>query len=107
VIALARKAKDPRGVAGRPAEPVQAAGQRPIVVAELPKNRRETLRVALDRYGGMDLIDIRVCVELTAACHVQTPTKKGVSLNIAQLPALRQALADAEARARELGLLPG
>lgn len=79
----------------------------PLIVGTLPKNRRETLRVALDNYKGTDLIDLRLCVELTATSRVQTPTAKGVSLNVALLPELRRLIVEAEAKARELGWIGG
>jgi hypothetical protein len=79
----------------------------PTIVRELTKNRRETLRIALDRYQGVDLLDIRVCVDLTESSGIQTPTKKGVSVRVDLLPDLIEALCDAETRARELGLLRG
>ena len=69
----------------------------------MEKNKRETLRIALDHYRGCDLVDVRVCVELTSVAGVLTPTAKGVALSIAKLPALIEALTAAEAKARELG----
>lgn len=82
-----------------------AQSKRLVVIATLEKNSRETVRVALDRYRGCDLVDVRVCVELTASSGVQTPTAKGVSLAVCRLPALVAALTAAEAKARELGLI--
>lgn len=74
-----------------------------VVIRSLDKNTREKLRVALDEYRGTRLLDLRVTVELTSSSGIQTPTKKGVAINVALLPQLRQALADAEVKARELG----
>lgn len=85
--------------------PQGAGDQFPIVIARLDKNRREQLRVALDRYQGINLLDLRVTVDLTEASGVQTPTKKGISIQVRQLPALLDALHQAEARARQLGLI--
>lgn len=79
----------------------------PIIIAAFPKNRRETFRVALDQWQGVDLVDLRVTVDLTGTSGVQSPTKRGVSLNVALLPQLVAALQEAEARARELGLIGG
>lgn len=79
----------------------------PIIVAEMRKNTRERVRVALDQWQGHDLLDIRVTTQLTEATDIWTPTKKGLSVNVALIPALRKALADAEAKARELGLVGG
>jgi len=76
-----------------------------IIIRSLDKNSREKLRVALDDYRGVRLLDLRVTVEMTASSGIQAPTKKGVSCNVAMLPELRQALADAEAMARSLGWL--
>lgn len=77
----------------------------PIVVASLDKNRREKVRVALDEYQGTKLIDLRITVELTESSGIQTPTRKGVALNVGLLPELRAALAEAEAQALALGWL--
>lgn len=58
---------------------------------EIPKNRRETVRVSPRQYEGHDLIDIRVFTR-----HPETkelvPTKKGISLNIDTIPELVDAL---------------
>jgi hypothetical protein len=87
--------------------PQDCRDQFPVIVARLTKNRREQLRIALDRYQGIDLIDLRVTVNLTETSSVQTPTKKGLSLQIGQLPGLIEALQAAQARAVELGLIEG
>jgi hypothetical protein len=79
----------------------------PTIVAELRKNARERVRVALDEWQGHSLIDIRVTTQFTEALDVWSPTKKGLSMNVAMIPALREALASAEARAVEMGLLHG
>lgn len=79
---------------------------RPLTIATLVKNKRESVRVALDQWQGHDLIDIRVVVPLAAHTANLAPTGKGVSLNVALIPELRQALADAEIEARRLGWLP-
>lgn len=75
------------------------------VVAMLDKNARERCRVALDEFKGTRLIDLRVCVPPAAPSDAMTPTRAGVALNVALLPKLRAALADAEAKAIELGWL--
>lgn len=77
----------------------------PIVIAVLPKNRREALRIALDHYRGTNLVDLRVVVELSEASGLATPTRKGLAVRVEMLPDLIAALAQAEAKARELGLL--
>jgi hypothetical protein len=45
------------------------------VVAELPKNARETIRVALTEFNGHGLIDVRVWTLADGK-----PTKKGLTL---------------------------
>lgn len=77
----------------------------PIVIAVLPKNRREALRIALDHYRGTNLVDLRVVVEVSETSGLATPTRKGVAVRLEMLPDLIAALAQAEAKARELGLL--
>ncbi len=79
----------------------------PTVIAVLPKNRRESLRIALDQYQGSNLVDLRVVVELSETSGLATPTRKGVALRVEMLPDLIEALGKAEAKARELGLLGG
>jgi len=79
----------------------------PIVIASLLKNRRESLRIALDRYQGVDLVDLRVTVDISESSGIATPTKKGVTFRVEMLPDLIAALGQAETRARELGLIGG
>lgn len=79
----------------------------PTIIAVLAKNSRERVRVALDNYRGHDLVDVRIVTKLTEGTDLWTPTKKGVSINIASLPALCRAFQDAETAARSLGLIGG
>jgi hypothetical protein len=79
----------------------------PVILADLVKNSREHLRVALDEYQGHKLVDLRVTTELTQGTGVRVPTKKGVSVNVSHLPALVVAFTAAEAKARELGWIGG
>lgn len=80
---------------------------RAIVIAEFTKNRREMCRVALDNYQGVDLIDLRVTVQLSESSGIWTPTKKGLSLRVEQLPELIAALQEAHQRAIADGLIGG
>jgi transcriptional coactivator p15 (PC4) len=75
------------------------------VIATIPKNSREWVRVALDEYRGVNLIDIRVLVELNPETGLPIPTKKGVSLKVEKLPELIAALNDALVEAQRQGLL--
>ncbi|HEY1561279.1 MAG TPA: transcriptional coactivator p15/PC4 family protein [Caulobacteraceae bacterium] len=77
----------------------------PVIIAELRKNARERVRVALDQWQGHHLLDLRVTTQFTAGADVWAPTRKGLSLNVAMIPALRNALDAAEAQARALGLI--
>ena len=77
----------------------------PFVIAELTRNARERVRVALEEWHGQPRLDIRTTTRITEATDIWSPTKKGISLSVTLIPVLRQALADAEAKARELGLI--
>lgn len=77
-----------------------------LVIASLEKNRGERVRVALDRYREVDLIDVRVTVPLSDGTDLWAPTKKGLSLRIGQLPGLIEALQSAAVEAQARGLLP-
>jgi hypothetical protein len=79
----------------------------PTIIADMKKNVRERVRVSLDQWQGHDLLDIRVTAQLSAGTGIWVPTKKGLSVNVALIPALRQALTKAETKARELGLIGG
>jgi hypothetical protein len=61
-----------------------------VAYRELQKNRLETVRVAPARYQGYDLIDIRIYA-MTKQGEV-VPTKKGISLNVDQIPDLIESL---------------
>jgi hypothetical protein len=75
------------------------------VVGWIDKNAREKGRVALDEFRGARLVDIRVCVPLTAHTDALAPTRAGIALSINLLRDLRAALAKAESRAVDLGWL--
>ena len=72
-------------------------------IATLRKNARESVRVALDQYQGIDLIDVRVIARDGEA--EPTLTKKGVALHVEQLPALIAVLEDARMEAVGRGLI--
>lgn len=75
----------------------------PILIVSIPRGDGE-VRVTLDEYKGARTIDVRLFEPFTAA-KVPMPTKKGLTLSVTRLPELARALADAEARARALGLI--
>jgi hypothetical protein len=72
------------------------------IIAELPKNAAEVLRVTLDTYQGKPIADMRVFTAYKSTGEMG-PTKKGVTIRAEQLPELVRALAKAEAEARALG----
>jgi hypothetical protein len=75
----------------------------PFVIAAIPAHDGE-VRVTLDEFKGHLTVDIRLFEPFTPA-KVLMPTRKGVTLGLCKLPDLARALASAEAKARELGLL--
>lgn len=75
------------------------------IIVDIPKNERETLRVEFDEYNGHQLIAARVWYR--DGDGELKPTKKGLSTAVKHLPALRQALEEAESVARAAGLLDG
>lgn len=78
----------------------------PLFTGTVPRNDREEVRVTLDRYQGKPVIDVRTWADYTAgAVAGRGPTKKGVSLPAAQIPALIAALQAAQLEARSLGFL--
>jgi hypothetical protein len=73
------------------------SGRRPgmeALVARIPKNPTEEVRVALTSYRGHDLVDIRVFYQDEAG--EWRPTKRGVSLSVDSFTELREAVAKAE-----------
>ena len=74
-------------------------------IAIIPKNKREDIRVSLSKFEQMDLLNIRVFVDYDDG--TRGPSKKGISVRVAQLPAIIEALQKAEAEARNRGLIGG
>lgn len=72
-------------------------------VATIRKNAREDLRVTLEKYRGHHLLNLRIWFD--AGGGEQRPGKQGVAIRLDLMPHLRQALAEAERKARKLGLL--
>ncbi len=77
-------------------------------IATIEKSKIEELRVALKEYKGHRYVDIRTFAEPYAdEGQGRVATKKGVTLSLAKLPELIEALQKAEVEARALGLLKG
>ena len=68
----------------------------PHVIATIPKNNSEEIRVALTIYEGHELIDVRTFVELRGADGERHPTKNGITLARTTLLDLIAALQAAE-----------
>ncbi len=79
----------------------------PTVIATFEKSAKTRVRLALDDYAGHQLVDLRIMALLTESSGVWTPTRKGVALDVALLPELSRAFQQAEAKAREMGLIGG
>jgi hypothetical protein len=75
----------------------------PLKIAEWWKNRRgESIRISLSTYNGRNLIDLRSWY--TGDDGVLKPGK-GLTALVSHLPRLASAVAKAETKARELGLI--
>ncbi len=75
------------------------------LIATIPKNATEEVRVNLSEYRGSHLVSIRVYANYKSPLDERTPTKKGVALNVKKLPELIVALQEAEREAIAAGLL--
>lgn len=64
------------------------------VLLELPRGRGQVLRVAVREFDGRELLDLRLWFwsEPDGGSETLMPTRKGVSLRLEQLDALRAAL---------------
>jgi hypothetical protein len=72
----------------------------PVLIATVPKNAREEVRVSLTEYKGYALIDVRTYAEFASAGDGERkPTPKGVSLKVERLPELIAALQAAQSQA--------
>jgi len=76
----------------------------PLPIGLIDKNASEQIRVALQEYKNLPLVDLRVYGRFSAA-KTFMPTAKGISFNPALLPDLIRLLQSAETKARKLGLL--
>lgn len=76
----------------------------PLQVAEIPKNSRELIRVALDEFMGSAVLQVR-CWYLKQDGRTGA-TRNGLTVAVHHLPALADALQKALAIAIETGRLP-
>lgn len=75
------------------------------VIAEIEKNRRETVRVSLSAYEGHDLASLRVWFK--ADDDQMRPGKAGLALRLDRVPALIEGLQALMAEANKRGLVGG
>jgi hypothetical protein len=84
------------------AKPSRAEYQ-PVTIVEWPRNKREVIRVRLDRYNGRDTVDLRTWYRDQNGDL--RPTPKGLTLAVDHLPALAAAVNQALHAACERGLI--
>jgi Transcriptional Coactivator p15 (PC4) len=74
----------------------------PITIAEWWKNRRgESIRLVLSQFQGRSILDLRTWYTADG----KLKAGKGFAAEVRHLPRLAAAIAKAEAKARELGLV--
>lgn len=78
----------------------------PVIVAELTKNSRETLKITLSEYHSHPLADLRIYAPVTGA-DCLCPTKKGLSVRVDMLSDLIEALQQTKAQAQAMGWMEG
>ncbi len=74
-----------------------------IIVAEWPINKRETVRVSIERFNGLWLINLRKWFE--ADDGKMRPGKHGIALAVKHLSRLAKAMSAAHRIAIEQGLI--
>jgi hypothetical protein len=74
-----------------------------IIIAEWKVNRHEHIRVSIEQFKGVDLINVRKWFE--AEDGSLRPGKAGIALNVKHLPQLADAMVKALSGARERGLV--
>ena len=73
-----------------------------IFIATIQKNRSSEIRVSLEKYKGVNLVDVRIFEALDGGDR--RPTKRGISLVVTRIPALADAIQLALEEARRLGM---
>jgi Transcriptional Coactivator p15 (PC4) len=75
----------------------------PVIIAQWELNSRESLRVELHEFKGVQIVGIRKW--FPAASGAMAPGKDGINLNLKHLPRLAAAVNDALSKARQQGLI--
>lgn len=76
----------------------------PLIIAEWPRNRNSLLRVELSEFNSHKTVNIREW--FTDEFNVPRPSKTGLTVGIAHLERLADALSSAVKVARREGILP-
>ena len=72
------------------------------IIAVIGKSATQELRISLDDFRGMKLLNIRTWYTGNGK---KIPGRQGIAIHIRRLPELRDALLEAEAMARKEGLI--
>lgn len=76
----------------------------PRIIAEIPKNARESIRVSLGEFQGRAVLDCRIWYRPGEG--EMRPGSKGLTVAIRHLPQMADALTKAVLEAQESKLLP-
>jgi len=76
-----------------------------MTITEIEKNNSERIRIELTRWKDNDLIAMRVYYKVKLTENEWGPTRKGITCKVQLLPEIIRALQDAEAEARQEGML--
>jgi hypothetical protein len=75
----------------------------PVIIAQWPRNARDTVMVRIDKFNSTMVVDIREW--WMSPTGELRPGPKGITMSLRHLPSLACAFTKAEAIARQLGLL--
>jgi len=75
------------------------------MIAEIEKNNSERIRIELTRWKDNDLVALRVYYKVKLTENEWGPTRKGITCKVELLPEIIKGLQDAEAEARQKGML--
>lgn len=73
------------------------------MIAEIPKNRTETIRISIDEYNSHDMVALRVWFQ--ADDGEMRPGKSGINFRVGLLLQMHEALGRALDEARAAGLV--
>jgi hypothetical protein len=75
----------------------------PVIIAQWRRSANDTVMIKIDQFNGTAVIDIRAW--WTSPTGELRAGRSGITMSVRHLPSLADALTQAEATARELGLL--